>query len=462
MKQVDVGSILKGENGQYRVVKFIGRGGIGVVWRCQSLSTGNDVAAKVLHADRFATTDSVLKRFEAEFKLGLKLRHRNLARVIDRSPNDEEPPPFLVMDFIAGERLSDVITRLSIHERQSVSIDLINGISEIHRSGIVHRDIKSNNVIIRPDNVAVICDYGLLKEESPSQYLTVPEDKFGSLLYISENQAHNPANATAADDIYSLCAVLFEIFSACRMSIRWTTEPLLYAYPKLQHQIVAVLSGSINRDSWPTLSQLNTLIENIPVDHIQRALDARTRHNPLIARASKLLLVAISAIIAKPVSTITDEDLLILPDLDLSRTAAGDGDLEFVAIFSSLRRLVLDQTMATNSGLAHISKLVELRELMLATHGITSAGIEHICHLPKLRRLRLGAGVTDTALHHLVKLPSLKALRLNGSGITDAGIEELARCPALDELHLDATSTTIEGRDRLRKLKPSISVFPEP
>ncbi len=245
--------IVDGLHGQYRVSQELSRGGLGVVYKAQNISTGKKVAIKVLHNDRFVLTDAIYLRFLREIQYGDALDHPNLVQTIDASPEND----FLVMEFIEGEPLQKTYHSLTFSEKRTIADSILNGLSHIHQSGFLHRDIKPNNIMLTKEKQVKICDYGLLKKiDDEEPYITNTLDNLGSLLYVSENQRDNPSNVTPLDDIYSVAIVIYELFSNERMSVRWKPKKMIHAGVKLRQLVVSIIHDT--HQNSPT-----QLIENL-------------------------------------------------------------------------------------------------------------------------------------------------------------------------------------------------------
>lgn len=258
MPNLDSGTVLTGKHDRYRLARQIGRGGIGEVWSGTALQSGDRVAVKVLSEHRFDLTDAVFERFLREIRYGSRLTHSNLVRTLDCDASDR--PVFLVMELVNGKPLSNLVGTLGAEARRRVAEGLISGLRSLHELGLVHRDLKTNNVLVTENHLAKICDYGLLKSAQQDLFLTDSTDRLGSLLYLSSHQLAKPALADEKDDIYSLLACLFELFSGRRMSIRWQSAPLAFGSAKLQQLIRGVLSEDTPRDVWPSLDEVRALV----------------------------------------------------------------------------------------------------------------------------------------------------------------------------------------------------------
>ena len=149
------GSLL---DGRYRVIRHLGSGGMATVLLCEDERLGREVAVKRLHAD---SPEDVAQRFDREAKLGASLNHPNLVSVFDTATDDEGV--LIVMEYVEGEPLSRLLRRgpLRPEEARRMVLDLAEALDHAHAQGIVHRDVKPANVLIREDGVTKLADLGI-------------------------------------------------------------------------------------------------------------------------------------------------------------------------------------------------------------------------------------------------------------------------------------------------------------
>ncbi len=207
----------------YQITSAIGSGGMGAVYRAQDTRLGRDVAIKVLHAGGDAT-DEQRQRLLREARAASLLSSSNIASIFDIGEHDGRI--FVVMELVDGETLSARLSRgpLPIREAVEIAAQAADALDEAHRHGIVHRDLKSANLMIDSRGRAKLLDFGLAKVVRPASSddidLTVPqafETRAGTILgtfgYMAPEQAlGKPVDARA--DLFSLGVVLYEMLSA--------------------------------------------------------------------------------------------------------------------------------------------------------------------------------------------------------------------------------------------------------
>jgi eukaryotic-like serine/threonine-protein kinase len=195
---------------RYEVDREIGRGGDARVFLAVD-QAGQRVALKILHPEFLESVQA--DRFLREIKLVSRLNHPRIARLLDSG--EREWFVYLVMDFIEGSSLRDVLgrgRRLSLDDTLRVACDLLDALDHAHRFGIVHRDVKPENVMISPGQGAVLLDFGIARAfaTSVSREITRAGLTVGSSSYMSPEQINADRNIDGRSDLYSLGCVLFE------------------------------------------------------------------------------------------------------------------------------------------------------------------------------------------------------------------------------------------------------------
>jgi serine/threonine protein kinase len=182
---------------------------MGKVYRAHDAATGAAVAIKVASPE--LVRDAVLlKRFEQEFRSASKLSHPNLVRGFEFGW--EGSKPFMVMELIDGEDLWDRIERqgrLSEAEAVSIISQAARGLHEAHQRGIIHRDIKPQNILLTADGQAKLADLGLSKDLESEMDLTRPHGGLGTPNFMAPEQFTDAKHAGVRCDIYSLGATLY-------------------------------------------------------------------------------------------------------------------------------------------------------------------------------------------------------------------------------------------------------------
>jgi len=209
---------------RYRIIRLIGRGGMGEVYAADDLLLNERVALKTLRGD-LAGDEALLPRFHQEISIARKVTHPNVCRIFEVGIHRAEGQPpllFFAMELLHGHTLSERIHagRLTRDEAFPIAIQLAEGLQAAHSAGIVHADFKSANVILAPSANgvrAVITDFGVARAEAGGATV-VDETRSGhdtirvagTLAYMSPEQLSGD-RVTTASDIYSFGIVLFEM-----------------------------------------------------------------------------------------------------------------------------------------------------------------------------------------------------------------------------------------------------------
>ena len=208
---------------RYRIIKLIGRGGMGEVYEAHDLLLNEQVAVKTLRGD-LANDETLLLRFYQEISIARRVTHPNVCRIFEVGIHRSEGQPpllFFAMELLHGQTLSERIHagRLTRDEAFPIAIQLAEGLQAAHRAGIVHADFKSANVILVPSESgvrAVITDFGVARAEAGSTVVDETRSGHetirvaGTLAYMSPEQLSGD-RVTTASDIYSFGIVLFEM-----------------------------------------------------------------------------------------------------------------------------------------------------------------------------------------------------------------------------------------------------------
>jgi len=195
--------------GKYALLSKIADGGMGSVYRARDSETGDIIAIKIVPAS-MAANQVLLKRFEQEFKAAHSLDHPNIVRALEFG--FQQNSPYLVMEYVEGETLGQRIDRQGrVPERDAVRIigQIAQGLHKAHSHGMVHRDVKPDNILIQPDGVAKLADLGLVKESETDLNLTRTGRGLGTPQFMAPEQFRNAKNADSRCDIYSLAATLY-------------------------------------------------------------------------------------------------------------------------------------------------------------------------------------------------------------------------------------------------------------
>ena len=198
--------------GKYELFEQLGRGGYGTVYRARDAALNVERAVKVLHAALLAADPEFVARFRHEAQVAARLEHPHIVPVYDLGEENERP--YFAMEFLEGENLAQRVERDGpVPERQVLvwAQQLLEALAYCHAQGIVHRDIKPQNIFLRPDGRAVLVDFGLVKLWNPNDPRTQTVMRgLGTPEYAPPEQYDTQSGHTdPRSDIYSLGATLY-------------------------------------------------------------------------------------------------------------------------------------------------------------------------------------------------------------------------------------------------------------
>lgn len=198
-------------NGRYELESKLGEGGMATVYLGRDLRLNRQVAIKVLQS-QFANDPDFLSRFQHEAQAVATLNHPNIVRVYD--VGQDGTTHYIVMEYVEGGNLKVLINRqapLPITQAVTLVTEIAHGLQAAHQMGLVHRDIKPQNIMVTPDGRVKITDFGIAKSHL-STALTQTGVTFGTADYISPEQAKGQ-QATPRSDIYSLGVTCYEMLT---------------------------------------------------------------------------------------------------------------------------------------------------------------------------------------------------------------------------------------------------------
>jgi len=194
---------------RYRLDKRIAAGGVGQVWRATDLLLERPVAVKVLRPE-YADHPDTLDRFRKEARNAGLLSHPHVAQVFDYGPGGAGCPPYLVMEFVDGPSLADILAAGPVPP--AVALDVVaqtaDGLSAAHRAGLVHRDVKPGNILIGPGGRVKVTDFGIAHAAGQAP-VTGPGLVMGTAQYLAPERIAG-GQGTPASDLYALGIVLHE------------------------------------------------------------------------------------------------------------------------------------------------------------------------------------------------------------------------------------------------------------
>ena len=198
--------------GRYELEELVGSGGMSGVYRAHDRLLERKVALKILH-QRLVEDREHVERFRREARAVAQLAHPNIVTVIDRGEDDGRQ--FIVFEYIEGENLKQIVERrgpLPIDEVLELGIAVASGLAFAHERGVVHRDVKPQNVLLNGDGRAKVTDFGIARTLDVEKGVTQTGTVLGTSNYIAPEQASGQP-VDDRSDVYSLGVVLFELLT---------------------------------------------------------------------------------------------------------------------------------------------------------------------------------------------------------------------------------------------------------
>jgi serine/threonine protein kinase len=196
----------------FRLDVLLGRGGMGEVWRAHDTNLERDVALKLMRRELNENTEAV-KRFLREARAVARLNHPNIVQIY--TFGEINGALYFVMELVEGKTVTDEIrsnVRLSPEEAVAIALQSMEGLDYALNRGIIHRDVKPSNLMLRPDGLIKIADFGLAKIRAAESQMTAAGSTMGSPNYMSPEQARGE-EADHRSDMYSLGITLYQMLT---------------------------------------------------------------------------------------------------------------------------------------------------------------------------------------------------------------------------------------------------------
>jgi serine/threonine protein kinase len=226
--------------GRYEILSVLGKGGMGMVYKAHDRMLEETVAIKVLRAE-FANTAEMKKRFRQEIRLARKVSHRNVCRIHEYHEDDERR--YISMEYVEGTDIKQLARDkggfLETDEAFDVAIQAADGLQAIHDVGIIHRDLKTSNIMRDPGGRVRLMDFGIAKSEATDRStggggLTTTGQIMGTPEYMSPEQCLGD-KINHLSDVYALGVVIYEIFTGT-VPFRGDT-PVATLFKHIQDQV---------------------------------------------------------------------------------------------------------------------------------------------------------------------------------------------------------------------------------
>jgi len=306
--------------GRYELEELTGSGGMSRVYVARDRQLGRRVAVKILH-ERYADDEEYVERFRREARAVAQLNHPNIVTVIDRGESDGMQ--FIVFEHVEGDDLKEVVERtgpLPVRRAIDLGVQIGRALSFAHANGVVHRDVKPQNVLIRDGN-AKVTDFGIARADNLE--LEAAQTTTGTVLgtgdYISPEQARGE-RADEQSDVYSLGALLFELLtgrvpypadSAVAAAMRHTTDPVpdvLDERPDVPARLANAVERALAKDPAERFRSMDDFVDELiacrnelpPVDAAQTMIlpaQVAERPRPTIAKRRRGRRIAVPLLV---------------------------------------------------------------------------------------------------------------------------------------------------------------------
>ncbi len=251
----------------YKVLEKLGSGGMGIVYLAEDTKLGRKVAIKFL-PHNISVTQEEKERFKIEARASAALSHPNIATIY--AIEESEGQTFIVLEYIDGVELKEKIKSgpLPCQEAVNFAIQIAEGLDASHKAGIIHRDIKSQNIMVTKEGKVKIMDFGLAKIKGGEQ-VTKMGSTVGTISYMSPEQMHG-ANVDARADIFSFGVILFEMLTGT-MPFRGEHEAaIIYSIQNEEPQSILDLRQDVPEN---LINIVLKMLEKDPGKRYQKATD---------------------------------------------------------------------------------------------------------------------------------------------------------------------------------------------
>jgi serine/threonine protein kinase/Tfp pilus assembly protein PilF len=279
--------------GHYKVMQKLGEGGMGEVFLAEDTKLNRQVALKFLPS-QFASEESFKARFKREAQAAAALNHPNIITIHEVS--EYEGRPYIAMEYVEGQSLKSLIGKkdMTINQVFDIAIQICEGLTKAHQQGIIHRDVKPQNILVDKDGRARILDFGLARLEREAM-ITRTGSTVGTVAYMSPEQARGE-RVDQRSDIFSLGVVLYEMITlqtpfkgeheAAMMNsiLSDTPEPLARYKSDVPQELQRIIDKALRKD----ISTRYQSAADMMADLKQIQMEIMTLSTKSVVRAAKV------------------------------------------------------------------------------------------------------------------------------------------------------------------------------
>jgi serine/threonine-protein kinase len=274
---------------RYELEELVGSGGMSSVYRARDTLLERHVALKILHA-HYNDDGEYVERFRREARAVARLTHPNIVTVIDRGVADDRQ--FIVFEYVEGENLKELIERtgpLPVRRIVEIGLQMAHGLAFAHEHGLVHRDVKPQNVLLNEAGEVKVTDFGIARSLDVDHGMTLTGTVLGTSNYIAPEQA-NGRHVEPRTDVYSLGVVLFELLDGevpfpgdnfVSVAMKHVNEPppdLVERRPDVPPRLAAAIDRALAKrpeDRFPTMDDFADELE-VVLDELGPSGDEHT------------------------------------------------------------------------------------------------------------------------------------------------------------------------------------------
>jgi len=297
---VSVGDGKRKVFGDYELIAKVGKGGMGSVFKARRISTGETVAFKALPPS-FAKNENLVARFKREVRILLGLTHENIIQGFDSGQIGNLH--FLAMEFVDGKPVSEELKRKGRLKRDrviAIMAAVARALDYAHSEGLIHRDVKPDNILIRSDGVVKLCDLGLARERADTGF-TMLGAKLGTPKYMSPEQVEGSKSIDGRADVYSLGATAYHLLTGevphsaptgtmiMRAQMFGTIRPIKEVLPGADPVFAAVIEHCLAKDPddrYQTMDEVVSDLERVARGKAPMLRSAKTSGSKAPARAA--------------------------------------------------------------------------------------------------------------------------------------------------------------------------------
>jgi serine/threonine protein kinase len=312
----------------YKILEVLGRGGMGIVFKALDTNLDKIVALKMI--DPFLAKDeNFLRRFKTEAKALAKLEDRNVVNV--HALRETEFGLFMVMEYVPAKTISEWLRekgKFSVRDTIDITRQILHAINCVHKAGVIHRDIKPNNILLLDDGTVKVMDFGLAKVvQDQSMQTVVTQVAAGTLYYMSPEQIKGLKNVDNRSDIYSLGMTIYEMvtgrnpfekteseFSIQKKIVEGKIPPPSVYLPAIPKQFLKFIQKSIDKDPNKRFQNITEMeealsaVEQPKEEEVTRVISrqapenkvkdsSRGKNKILIFSVSSVLIIAVAVIL---------------------------------------------------------------------------------------------------------------------------------------------------------------------